>query len=648
MNHDKQKFNFALDQWPVELILMIFQYLSGRDIFFSFYNTSVYLNQILKSYNHYSLNFLAITKEKFDEILSFIDLNQIIALTLSNEEFTGGQFNYFLSNYFLSYHLFSNLYSLTLHSIKITNNEYYQFVQALKQWKNLRILHLIQIHLADIDDRFTLAFHQLDQQCLVKLDHCEQLNIIPLSNRLHSWKSSCLYDIDNSFYRQQWPCLRTVKLTNLWRTSINHLFDLTPRLHSLTVECEIDKNTSPPNFRLVLDLRELIFSCQNLIFDSFIKSTGLDQLSKLNHLEIRCNTSNDEIILNGFHWEEFLSKTYLYLLKFDFYFKYFQQRDLSLTTFRTPFWLEQKQWFVASSHCPYSNNLELFTVPRFNTTMKMSRSILETTSNSFSYLNSHIHTFDYGSLVDKNNNDEHSLILHRYEHIETFEFVVQNKFDSTLYLVNRLNCLLDLNSIKTVKFDVLRGWIVNYQQIFDLLDHMPNLSKVILDTWPKKDSWLQIKQQNSRVTFIELPSIHKVNDNRLPSGLKPIFTHLFSSIKHVYLRVHYPELCYQLDRYSLPWNHLSSLQIKYFFTCDINEDQDEEQRYNQWKEILLNETLPQEVQRNFTYTDVDNKLCLWFGEKITIEQHERIEEISGGKLQKKPISCCPYRKCLLS
>ncbi|CAF1664905.1 unnamed protein product, partial [Adineta ricciae] len=554
---------------------------------------------------------------------------QIVSLTLSNGELTGGQFNYFLTNYSSSFHLFSNLCSLTLHSIKFTNHEYYQFIQALKQWRTLRVLHLIQISLADVDDRFTTAFNQLDQRCVVRLDHCEQLNIIPLATRLKSWRSSCLYDIDNSFYHQQWPCLRLVKLTNLWRTSINHLFDLTPDLHSLTVECEIDKHTIAPNFRLVRNLRQLIFSCQNLIFDSFVKSTGLDLLSKLNHLEIRCNATTDENILSGYHWETFLVKSYPNLRKFDFYFKYHQQRDLCLDTFRTRFWLEEKQWFVASSHCPYSHNLELFTVPRFNVTMKTSRSILDTTSLSFDYLNSNIHNLDYGSLVDKNNNDSHSeLMNHRYVNVEILEFAVQNRFDNVACLVTRLNSLINLNSIKVVKFDVLRGWIVNYQQIFDLLDHMPNLTKVILDTWPKIDSWLQIKKHNSRVTYIELPSIHKVHDNRLPCGLKPIFTHLFPSIEHVYIRVHHPELCYQFDRYSLPWRRLSSLQIKYFFCSDLNEDQDEEQRYKQWKEILLEEILPQQAQRKFTYTDVDNKLCLWFGEKINIENKDRIEEVN--------------------
>ena len=187
---------YAFDRCPVELIFIIFQYLSGNDILLTFYNTSSYMNGVLKYYNNYSFNFLSITRDKFDLILSYFELNTIFSLTLSNGELTGGQFGLFLSRYSSSFHLFTNLHCLTLHSIKIKKDEYHQLIEAFKQFKNLRWLHLNQISLAeDINDRFTAAFHQLDSRCLVKLDNCEQLNIIPLSNRLQYWRSSCLYDV---------------------------------------------------------------------------------------------------------------------------------------------------------------------------------------------------------------------------------------------------------------------------------------------------------------------------------------------------------------------------------------------------------------------------------------------------------------------
>lgn len=186
---------FAFDYWPVELIFMIFQYLSGNDILFTFCNTSSYMNNVLKSYTAYSFNFISITREKFDLILSDFELSKIISLTLSNGELTAGQFGLFLSRYSSSFHLFTSLHSLTLHYIKLKKHEYHQLIEAFKQFKNLRLLHLNYITLADIDDRFTAAFDQLDSHCLVKLDHCEQLNIIPLTNKLQYWKSSCLYDV---------------------------------------------------------------------------------------------------------------------------------------------------------------------------------------------------------------------------------------------------------------------------------------------------------------------------------------------------------------------------------------------------------------------------------------------------------------------
>lgn len=226
---------------------------------------------------------------------------------------------------------------------------------------------------------------------------------------------------------------------------------------------------------------------------------GLDTLLKLKQLEIKCNTCTDELIFNGHQWEIFLSKSFPHLSKFDFFFKYSYQKNLSLDTFRTQFWLNEKKWFVALSYSQYSTNLELFTVPHFNTTMKISRSIINTTSPSFEHLNSNVHVFSNSNLIDKNNNYDVSLSYHRYEHIEKFDFIIQDKFDdSILCLTNKLN----LNTITIVQFDVLHSWAMNYQQIFDLLDQMPNLFKIILDTWPKKESWLQINKKNSRVTSI--------------------------------------------------------------------------------------------------------------------------------------------------
>ncbi|CAF1095891.1 unnamed protein product [Adineta steineri] len=615
---------FAFDRLPVELILMIFQYLSGNDIFLSFLNTSFYINNILKSYNKYSLNFISSTREKFDYILSNIELNKIISLTLSNGELTGGQFNLFLSKYSSSFYLFNNLYSLTLHCIQMKKTEYIQLIEAFKQFQNLRLLYLNQISLIDIDDCFISALNQLNSHCLIKLNNCEQLNISSLSNKLQYWKSNCF-----NFYRQQWTCLRAIQLKDLSRTSLNHLLHLTPQLISLIIECEIDKNTSSPNFRLVPNLKQLIFSCQNLTFHYLIVEIGLDTLSKLKHLQIKCNTSTDELIFNGDQWKIFLSQSFSYLIKFDFCFKYSYKKSLSLNTFRTQFWLEDKKWFVALCHCQYSNNLELFTVPCFNTTIKLSQSIIDTTSPSFEYLTSNIHRFDNSCLIDKNNNYDILLDSHRYEYIDILDIIIQNKFDSISWLTDKLN----LNSIKIIKLDLLCSWIVDYKQILDLLEYMPNVFKVILNSWPKKDSWLQIKKGNSRINSIELPALHKTNDNRLPSGLKPIFSHLFPSIKHIYMYVHYPELCYQLDIYTLPWKNLSSLQIKYFFSNNITEDEDEDEknRYNIWKEIFLNEILPIQSQRNFTFTDVDNKLNIWFGEiienKDKFQNNNQIEKV---------------------
>lgn len=58
---------FALDRFPVELIYLIYEYLSGDDILYSFLHTSAYMNEILESYDEFPLNLIG----------SFHMLNQI-------------------------------------------------------------------------------------------------------------------------------------------------------------------------------------------------------------------------------------------------------------------------------------------------------------------------------------------------------------------------------------------------------------------------------------------------------------------------------------------------------------------------------------------------------------------------------------------
>jgi hypothetical protein len=131
---------FAFDRCSVELIFLIFEYLSGDDILFSFFHTVSYMDSVLEYYNNYSFNLMSITRKKFDFIFSNIELNQIISMILSDGRFTAGQIGLFLSRYSTLFHLFSGLRSLTLHCAVINEDKYKLLIEAFKEFKNLRLL----------------------------------------------------------------------------------------------------------------------------------------------------------------------------------------------------------------------------------------------------------------------------------------------------------------------------------------------------------------------------------------------------------------------------------------------------------------------------------------------------------------------------
>ncbi len=101
-----------LDFFPVELLHIIFDHLWGHEIFYSFVNISDYVDRILLSYDHYSLNFQSILKKHFDIVCHHVQPHQVISLTLSDSDDTPGQSQLFLS--FFSINKFTRLRALKL------------------------------------------------------------------------------------------------------------------------------------------------------------------------------------------------------------------------------------------------------------------------------------------------------------------------------------------------------------------------------------------------------------------------------------------------------------------------------------------------------------------------------------------------------
>jgi hypothetical protein len=110
------------------------------------------------------------------------------------------------------------------------------------------------------------------------------------------------------------------------------------------------------------------------LIDSRMSMFGLTSTLSLTpsliYLKIICSPDSFDTIADGFCWEQFLRANLPLLHKFEFFFTniynvYYKPRDIELliSRFQTPFWLEEKHWFVICDYINYLNQVMLYTTP---------------------------------------------------------------------------------------------------------------------------------------------------------------------------------------------------------------------------------------------------------------------------------------------
>jgi hypothetical protein len=124
------------DYLPVELLHIIFEFLSNCDIIWSFLNLSPYLNSVLNNYHWLHFNFQSISKCHFDFICNHLDFERISSLTLSDNFQTPGQVQLFFTRCHLRN--FIHLHSLIL--LSITNDDLSFILSDLPRLTNLKRL----------------------------------------------------------------------------------------------------------------------------------------------------------------------------------------------------------------------------------------------------------------------------------------------------------------------------------------------------------------------------------------------------------------------------------------------------------------------------------------------------------------------------
>ncbi|CAF1523683.1 unnamed protein product [Rotaria sp. Silwood1] len=445
---------FLLDQFPIELLHSIFDYLLTNEILFAFADISDYVDSVLLGYKRYHVNLQSIRKCDFDLICRKIRAHQIIQLTLCDD--------------------------------RDTTNQSQLFIQM---FRIEQFIHLRQISLIRIDkESWTVLLEQLSE----------------LSDQI--------------------PIL---------------YFDTTPHI-----------NIQIPN--LLLPHINRLVTCDSEDFFNKIST-----YSTLRHLTI--SNCSPKQFLKIVHLV-----TELRSFKLD--------EDHSLTSFRSPFWLEYKCWFVAYD----IRQSTIYSVPRFaihRIEYPMSDfipddSTIPRTTLFYDQIK-HLTLFWQGSLFDLRPPPV------PFAHIETFE--LGKRIDTSKVSISILESIVNFASVQRLK--------VSLAEFKWLLPHMPQVYHLTLYGLESFSTDIQTATVFHQIRSLDLSSTF-VN-----LGVKRL-NFLFPSVEKLHMEVQYErdiigmidgfqklshvkiELAPMIDRQykniiSKQWLERNTRLSKYKFTCRI-------------------------------------------------------------------------------
>ncbi|CAF1028509.1 unnamed protein product [Rotaria sordida] len=281
---------------PTELLHILFNYFFGHEILISFYGLNDYINSILRSYSAYKLNFKSISRFNFDLICRNIRSEQVISLTLCDSNDTSGLTELFFS--YFQIEQFIRLRSLTLIEI---------------EFKSLKFIFY---NLSKLNQLRSFSF----DACTIR--HTYGPMNFNFENKLQHINSTLIHT-----YAQILPQLKFLYLNSGWVLEWIPLPNL--RYLKLT-RCSIDKLETITHLA--------------------------PQLKSLDHLELHLRGYTD--LADGQRWQTLTNSLITFNFKFNIHicFDFIEQ---VLDSFRTLFWLEEKQWFIA-----YENDY-LFSIPYF-------------------------------------------------------------------------------------------------------------------------------------------------------------------------------------------------------------------------------------------------------------------------------------------
>lgn len=334
----------ALDTLPIELLYRLLDLLDTETILISLGQVCRRFRQVAQNYRQYELNFQSVTQRSFRLMCRLIEPEQVISLTLSDDNRTPEQITSFLSRFQLQQ--FTRLRSLTL--IHVDETQFRTILQTCPMVSSLS--WSLSNNSRKASDILPLV------HAIVGRSNLQHLNLSLPWDQMDSlvWPNPCFLQsltVANRLEFDQFAailaCSSHLKTFVLQDCLIDDVIALSshptsyPQLTSLTFDdCTLDMNQCEWFLPLIPSLEELLI----------VGGTNLN---------------------DGLRWEQLIQNRLTRLNKFEFAFSGDVDplpddainADTLIVSHQTAFWLKIKQWFVVYYYFKDSCTYSLYSLP---------------------------------------------------------------------------------------------------------------------------------------------------------------------------------------------------------------------------------------------------------------------------------------------
>ena len=380
-----------LNDLPVEIIYKILDELDLPTVFTSLYHVCKHLDQVLLTYNQYHVNLKKLSFKNLQLISTRLRPEQITALTLSDDESCLGLLEFFLSKYPID--KCQRLRSVTL--TQINNEELVnQILIPLVDRRSLP--NLTSVKIIDTEESYGEIFLDIITSLLSKpsiRDVYFDLSYFRTTSNPLQWEDessikrltfvgSCSVNFLRTTFTYV-PQLETLKIDDLdFDEEINMNLNVLIPNHDDTLESiedqnvEFDEQLNANENPLPREERYAEIHSPNQLKSLIINGSTINmaklewflkEMPNLKHFRLLTATMyDDESILDGQRWENLVFT----LDKFEFVFVVGLSQDSTwsidqcLDQYRSPFWIEDKKWFVSIEK--YDQDVILYSLPYRN------------------------------------------------------------------------------------------------------------------------------------------------------------------------------------------------------------------------------------------------------------------------------------------